>query len=316
VNKRVYGIIGIASIMSNWNADFTGYPKTTSTGEIFGSDKALKYPIKKMWEQEGKKILYIKSMKLSENKKGAINLVPRSLKERYEFIFDEPDLKKSKDIKKILTNLFLAEDVKNFGATFAEEGNNISITGAVQIGQGFNYYSDSYAEEQQILSPFRDASKKNKDNEDAKNSTLGSKIVSNEAHYFYPFTVNPATYNEFIRLGVTDGYTEENYNNFKRATLNSTTAYNTNSKIGCQNEFVLFIETNSNTYLPNLTEYLSFEKNENNNRIIIKKGINELINSFGDKIMKVEIYYNPYNTKIDTNIKKVNYYNIFNGEKV
>ena len=32
--------------------------------------------------------------------------------------------------------------------------------------------------------------------------------------------------------------------------------------------------------------------------------------------MKVEIYYNPYNTKIDTNIKKVNYYNIFNGEKV
>jgi len=316
VNKRVYGIIGIASIMSNWNADFTGYPKTTSTGEIFGSDKALKYPIKKMWEQEGKKILYIKSMKLSEDKKGAINLVPRSLKERYEFIFDEPDLKKSKDIKKILTNLFLAEDVKNFGATFAEEGNNISITGAVQIGQGFNYYSDSYAEEQQILSPFRDASKKNKDNEDAKNSTLGSKIVSNEAHYFYPFTVNPATYNEFIRLGVTDGYTEENYNNFKRATLNSTTAYNTNSKIGCQNEFVLFIETNSNTYLPNLTEYLSFEKNENNNRIIIKKGINELINSFGDKIMKVEIYYNPYNTKIDTNIKKVNYYNIFNGEKV
>lgn len=316
MNKRVYGIIGIASIMSNWNADFTGYPKTTSTGEIFGSDKALKYPIKKMWEQEGKKILYIKSMKLSEDKKGAINLVPRSLKERYEFIFDEPDLKKSKDIKKILTNLFLAEDVKNFGATFAEEGNNISITGAVQIGQGFNYYSDSYAEEQQILSPFRDASKKNKDNEDAKNSTLGSKIVSNEAHYFYPFTVNPATYNEFIRLGVTDGYTEENYNNFKRATLNSTTAYNTNSKIGCQNEFVLFIETNSNTYLPNLTEYLSFEKNENNNRIIIKKGINELINSFGDKIMKVEIYYNPYNTKIDTNIKKVNYYNIFNGEKV
>ena len=261
MNKRVYGIIGIASIMSNWNADFTGYPKTTSTGEIFGSDKALKYPIKKMWEQEGKKILYIKSMKLSEDKKGAINLVPRSLKERYEFIFDEPDLKKSKDIKKILTNLFLAEDVKNFGATFAEEGNNISITGAVQIGQGFNYYSDSYAEEQQILSPFRDASKKNKDNEDAKNSTLGSKIVSNEAHYFYPFTVNPATYNEFIRLGVTDGYTEENYNNFKRATLNSTTAYNTNSKIGCQNEFVLFIETNSNTYLPNLTEYLSFEKN-------------------------------------------------------
>ena len=29
------------SRMSNWNADFTGYPKTTSSGEIFGSDKAF-----------------------------------------------------------------------------------------------------------------------------------------------------------------------------------------------------------------------------------------------------------------------------------
>src|SRR3712207_9017654 len=64
MNKRVYGILGIASIMSNWNADFTGYPKTISTGEIFGSDKAFKYPIKKMWDQEGEKVLYIKSMKL------------------------------------------------------------------------------------------------------------------------------------------------------------------------------------------------------------------------------------------------------------
>lgn len=53
--KRVYGVLGISSIMANWNADFSGYPKTTSDGETFGSDKALKYPMKKMWENEGKK---------------------------------------------------------------------------------------------------------------------------------------------------------------------------------------------------------------------------------------------------------------------
>ena len=40
-----------------------------------------------------------------------------------------------------------------------ESGNNISITGAVQFGQGFNKYEGSVAEVQQILSPFRDASK-------------------------------------------------------------------------------------------------------------------------------------------------------------
>ena len=66
MNKRVYGVLGISSIMANWNADFSGYPKTTSDGETFGSDKALKYPMKKMWDNEGKKVLYIKSMRLQE----------------------------------------------------------------------------------------------------------------------------------------------------------------------------------------------------------------------------------------------------------
>ncbi len=33
--------------MANWNADFTGRPKSVSNGVYFGSDKALKYPMKK-----------------------------------------------------------------------------------------------------------------------------------------------------------------------------------------------------------------------------------------------------------------------------
>ena len=59
--NRVYGIIGIKAKMANWNADFTGRPKSTSNGEIYGSDKALKYPMKKMWESEGKNVLFVKS---------------------------------------------------------------------------------------------------------------------------------------------------------------------------------------------------------------------------------------------------------------
>lgn len=320
MNKRIYGIIGISSIMSNWNADFTGYPKTISTGEIFGSDKALKYPMKKMWSNEGEKVLYIKSMKLSEAKKGEVDLVPRSLKERYEYLFDEEDLKKCKDSKKVLTNLFSAIDVKNFGATFAEEGNNISITGAVQIGQGFNKYEDAYAEEQQILSPFRDASEKKKkkkndeEQEEAKNSTLGSKIVSNEAHYFYPFTINPTTYNEFVELGVTDGYTENDYKKFKEVALCSATSFATNAKVGCENEFALFVETKTNTYIPTLSEYVGFEKSEKKNKITLNCG--DLLNALGDKVVSVEIYYNPYTTIIDTDIKGVKQYNLFTNQEV
>lgn len=320
MNKRVYGVLGVSSIMANWNADFTGYPKTTSSGDVFGSDKAFKYPIKRMWDDQGEKVLYIKSMKLSEGKSGEVSLVPRSLKERYENIFNEADLKKCKDSKKVLTNLFTAIDVKNFGATFAEEGNNISITGAVQIGQGFNKYEDSYAEEQQILSPFRDASDKSSKNgkkeeqEEAKNSTLGSKIVSNEAHYFYPFAVNPLAYKEFEALGVTDGYTDEDYNKFKSAALCAATSFATNSKVGCENEFALFAETESNLYLPNLSEYIEFEKGDKLNQIRVNCG--DLINKLKNRILCVEIYFNPYTTEIITDIEGVKKFNIFTKQEV
>lgn len=315
MNKRVYGVIGIVSKMANWNADFSGYPKTTSDGETFGSDKALKYPMKKMWENQGEKILYIKSMKLS-SKKDDISLVPRSLKERYEQLFEVENLKKCKDSKVILTNLFKALDVKNFGATFAESNNNISITGAVQIGQGFNKFDRTSPEEQQILSPFRDASKDNKkqDNEEAKNSTLGTKIVSNEAHYFYPFTINPMAYNEFKELGVTDGYTEEDYLKFKKAALVSATSFSTNSKIGCDNEFALFIDTESDLYLPNLSDFIEFIKGDNKNTI--KINCSDLLNSLKDKILNVEIYYNPYTTNIESGIQGAKKINIFTQQEV
>ncbi|MGL4991679.1 MAG: type I CRISPR-associated protein Cas7 [Sarcina sp.] len=322
MDKRVYGIIGIASIMSNWNADFTGYPKTTSEGEVFGSDKALKYPMKKMWVENGEKILYIKSMKLSENTKKEITIVPRTLKERYESLFDVKNLKDCKSTKEVLTNLFNAKDVKQFGATFAEEGNNISITGAVQIGQGFNKYEDSQAEEQAILSPFRDGKdvekkkKKNnsEDEDEAKNSTLGTKIVSREAHYFYPFTINPMAYNEFVDMEVTNGYTEDDYSDFKNVAINSTTSYATNSKVGCENEFAMFVETKKDLYLPNLANYIEFVKGEKKN--IIKINCGELLNSIKDKIENIEIYYNPYTTNLEMNIEGLKIFNIFTKEEV
>lgn len=312
MEKRVYGVLGISSIMANWNADFTGYPKSMSDGTVYGSDKALKYPMKKMWENEGKKVLYIKSMKFSE-KDGS--LVPNSLKERYENIFGVKDLKDAKDSKEVLTNLMSAVDVKNFGATFAEAKNNFSITGAVQFGQGFNKYDGTVAEEQQILSPFRDGSKDSEKNEEAKNSTLGTKVTSNEAHYFYPFVINPLAYKELVALGVTEGYTEEDYQNFKRTALVSATAYATNAKEGCENEFAFFVETDPEVYLPNLSEYITFEKGDKQNTIDIS-ACEKILNEMREKIKSIEVYYNPYTTKLVSEGKGVQVYNIVTQKEV
>lgn len=309
MNKRVYGVIGIKSVMSNWNADFEGNPKSISDGKIFGSDKALKYPMKKMWQSEGEKVLYIKSFKEDEKDK---KLRPRSLKERYEYIFGVEDLKKQKESNVVLKNLFTAIEVKNFGATFAEADNNFGITGAVQIAQGFNKYDDSQTEEQQILSPFRDGTKDNADQ-----STLGTKIVSNEAHYAYHFAINPDAYTEYVEMGVTEGYTEEDYEKFKKAALTSATSFNTNSKVGCENELAVFVETDKNTYLPDLAQYVFFKKSDDENeKDTIELKFDSILNDVKDKIQTVEIYYNPYTTNIVADINNVKMMNIFTQDEV
>ncbi|MDR2790293.1 MAG: type I CRISPR-associated protein Cas7 [Campylobacteraceae bacterium] len=303
--KRVYGVIGIGAKMANWNADFTGRPKSTNSGEIFGSDKALKYPMKKMWENEGKKVLFIKSWK-TDKKENSVSIVPNKLAERYELLFGEID---KKDTKIILENLFRAVDVKNFGATFAEEGQNISITGAVQFGQGFNKFKNTTIEIQDILSPFADSKAEEKGKE-AKQSTLGTKITVNEAHYFYGFGINPRNYDEYKEILGADfkGYTEEDYQEFKRVATVSATAFNTNSKFGCENEFALFIECKDDeTYLPDLSNYVKFDSRT---REIDLVEIEEIING---KFDKAEVYFNPFKVGVKTHFDK---YNIFTKEKL
>jgi len=295
---RVYGVIGIKAKMANWNADFTGRPKSTSNGDIFGSDKALKYPMKKMWENEGKNVLFIKSWKEEKS-----SIVPRKLADRYALLFGEID--KKTDTKEVMKNLFNATDVKNFGATFAEEGQNISITGAVQFGQGFNKFDDTNIEVQDILSPFADSTK-----EDAKQSTLGTKITVDEAHYFYGFSINPKNYDEYKTLLGTDfqGYTDANYQEFKKVALVSATAYNTNSKFGCENEFALFIECEDDEcYLPDLSNYIDFDSKK---REIDLSKVEKLIK---DKYKNVEVYYNPFKLSVNTTLDT---FNIFTKEKL
>ncbi len=292
--KRAYGVIGIRAIMSNWNADFTGRPKSTSEGEIFGSDKALKYPMKKMWADEGKNVMYLKSYIEDEQKDKKTKeikkiLRPKTLKERYEELFGE--LKSTTPTKEVLKNLFSCIDIKNFGATFAEEGQNISITGDVQIGQGFNKFEDTNVEVQDILSPFSDG-KKVKSGEDVNQSTLGTKIMVDEAHYFYGFSVNPRNYDEYKDiLDGFKGYTDEDFTEFKRVAKSAVTRFATNSKYGCDNEFALFVEYESEKYLPDLSEYIKFDSQ---NREVDLSVIEELV---GDEA-KVEVYADTYKLKV------------------
>lgn len=298
MKKRVYGIIGVSSLMSNWNADFTGNPKSTLDGRIFGSDKALKYSFRKLWNDQGRKVLYFKTLKKD-------NLQPMELDEKYEELFGEGEKSGSKKAKGdkeliVLSNLFNTVDGKQFGITFpSKKYSQFSVTGAVQIKQGFNFYKNT-VNIQDVLSPF-----KNSNNKDADNSSIGKMIFTDETHYFYPFIINPMAYKEYEKLGLTEGYTEEDYKLFKETALKSVTALNSASKFGCSNEFALFIETDEFLEMPVIDRFLSYEKRTNESKAKIKFNLNSVLELYKKDIKKVEVYYNPDFIEFETDLENV-----------
>jgi CRISPR-associated protein Csh2 len=301
MDQRVYGIVGIGAYMANWNADFTGRPKTISDGTIFGSDKALKYSVKNYWVNQEEKVLYYKSYTIPDKGGDKEKLQPKDLVERYQEVFGVEVTDKSSS-KEILKNLFSAVDVLNFGATFAVKKQNISLTGIVQIGQGRNKLEETEVEVQDILSPFRNSTKA-----DADASSLGKKIVSNEAHYVYPFSVNPNHYNQYISL-VDDfeGYPVDAYEKLREGFLKGATALNTNSKGGCENELALFItcREGSELYLPQLDAYVSVRKSEDEDKVIYDFGaLPELLQSVAHDIDQIELFYNPYKVLLENSSK-------------
>lgn len=314
-NNRVVGLIGIVSRMANWNADFSGQPKTTSNGQIFGSDKALKYSIKRYWEEEGRKILYIRSYKLGSGKKNdGTKLQPRTLDERYEHLFETPV---SKNSLEVLSNLFQCIDVMNFGATFAVKEQNIGLAGPVQIGQGLNKYDSAMVEVQDILSPFRNSSE---DSADKDATSIGKKRTVDESHYVYPFSVNPKHYDSYVGLpGLEDfeGYTEEAYEAFKHGALLGATLQNTNSKSGAENSFALFVEFKDGVpgYLPNLDTYVSVTKQQNL-ALYDLSAIVPLLEDVQEQIEQVELYVNPYAVQVKLNYAGVKIHNIFTRKEI
>ena len=94
----------------------------------------------------------------------------------------------------------------------------------------------------------------------------------------------------------------------------SATSYATNAKIGCENEFALFVETEQDLYLPNLSQYVKFEKGDNKDIIEVKCG--ELLGKLGNKIKSIEVYYNPYTTEIESDIEGAKLLDIFTQTEV
>ena len=80
------------------------------------------------------------------------------------------------------------------------------------------------------------------------------------------------------------------------------TAYATNSKEGCENEFAMFIETDPECYLPNLSEYIKFEKGKDGGKNRIALECIDMLVKMRERIQSVEVYYNTHTTELDMKI--------------
>ncbi|WP_252225242.1 MULTISPECIES: type I CRISPR-associated protein Cas7 [unclassified Clostridium] len=296
MNNNIYGVLGIEAVNSNWNADFDGMPKTDNGENIKGSPYAIQYCIKKLWQSKGEKVLGLKE---TDEKSGKIFTLEGKLNS-----ISETKIEKEKEVWE---NLLRCKDVRNFGVVFAVKKLNGGLCGVVQIQDGLNKFKDTQVKVETILSPYVNSNKT-----DNNATTNGTRITTDEAHYVYPFSVNP---NQL------DSYTEEDYQDFKDVSLKSVTLYNSKAKAGCKNEFGLFVrvkeECNYVLALGDLSEYILVYKEEDKIVYNLTK-LNQLLEDCKDKIEDVEMYYNPYLLKViglDATLDIVKF-NIISGKEL
>ncbi len=291
--KRAYGFVIIKSINSNYNADFTGQPRTLPSGKIYATDKALKYTVRHFIKNEypQERVFFYKRL----NK----NLNPFTLAEAYNNFFNSSV--EHDDKKTIIKNLLSAIDVRFFGATFAPKGNNISdknvsIHGPVQVNHGINIWNEDNIYTEQIMSPFRNES----DNEKEKSqSTLGRQSKLEEGHYVHHFSINPKNLQDLINeIEEPDNLkalslTERDIDILKEALRKGATYYDSAAKSGTENEVLFYLELKegSKLVLPNFTEMIKI-RTQDDKKVFDLETIKNTLEDYKDDVEKIEIYYN------------------------
>jgi CRISPR-associated protein Csh2 len=243
----------VKAINSNYNADFSGQPRTLPNGVVYATDKAFKYAIKNylkdVYPQEI--IFYFKS--LNEN------LNPLSLDETYVRHFGDYPKGSGKDKDKVLKNnvarnLLRCLDIRLFGATFAGE-TNISVHGPVQVNHGVNIWKENNIFTEQITSPF--SNKANDPDAEKGMTTIGRQSKLEEGHYLHHFSVNPGNLSDIISLSGEDADTlsDADITKLKEAMRRGVTWYDSASKAGSENEMLIWVELkeDSKVVLPNFS---------------------------------------------------------------
>lgn len=306
--KRVYGCAIVKAINSNYNADFSGQPRTLPDGIVYATDKAFKYSIKKYLKDayENVDVFYMKTLN--------DNLNPRSLDERYEDLFRAKPKDETK--KDVVKNLLSCLDVKLFGATFASGDNSVSVHGPVQINHGVNIWKDNYIYTEQITSPFRNE-KNDKDPDTEKSmTTIGRQSRLEEGHYLHHFSVNPGNLDDISEIvGEDVKLNDADIDKLKLGMRRGVTWYDSASKAGCENEMLVWVELKegSKLVLPSFATLINLEeeKDKDNGKCVYDfEALTNKLEDIKSSVESVEVYYNKQTCILKNLTKEVKQYDI------
>ena len=314
--KRVYGCAIVKAINSNYNADFSGQPRTLPDGIVYATDKAFKYSIKKYLKDayENVNIFYMKTLN--------DNMNPRSLNERYENLFRAKPKDETK--KGVVENLLSCLDVKLFGATFASGSTSVSVHGPVQINHGMNIWKDNYIYSEQITSPFRNEAS-NKASNKASNTdedpdtekgmtTIGRQSRLEEGHYLHHFSVNPGNLDDISEIvGEDVKLSTADIEKLKEGMRRGVTWYDSASKAGCENEMLVWVELKegSKLVLPSFATLINLEEEKENGKCVYDfEALTNKLEDIKSSVESVEVYYNKQTCILKNLTEEVKLYDI------
>lgn len=298
--NRAYGFTIVKAINSNYNADFGGQPRTLPNGQVYATDKALKYTVRNFLKDAypNETIFYFKRLNTELN--------PLSLDHAYTTVFPEhKDLDaKHKDTKSIvIKDILSCIDIRLFGSTFAKKakGGNIALSlhGPVQINHGVNIWNEGNIFSEQITSPFN-----SKDDSSNAQTTIGRQSKLEEGHYVHHFSINPKNIEEIAKHGQegTQTLSVNDIDLLKEGLRKGATYYDSAAKAGTENEMLFYVELNKNSklVLPNFTEMVKItDSKKDGKRYFDLSNVKAELDKHKDEISKCEIYFNSNNVKVE-----------------
>lgn len=303
--NRVFGTAMVKAVNSNYNADFTGLPRTLPSGIVYATDKAFKYTVKNYIKEVygNEKVFYFKRLNDEFN--------PLTLEDTYYKVFN---IKEAKDKKVVAKDILSCIDIRLFGATFAMKGKGgniaLSVHGPVQLNHGVNIWNENNIFTEQITAPFSSPGEKDKEM-----TTIGRQSKLEEGHYLHHFSVNPKNLEEIVKLAGTDAnnLTTEDINILKEAMRRGATYYDSASKAGTENELLIWVElkVNSKLVLPNFNNLIVMKKEKREGKVVLDLAeLTKVLKQVDAEIEKIEIYRNDASIIIENKLVGASVFNL------